>query len=122
MATAYFVIARGNMRFSDLPAHVGFVWLPRASRSQRCCWWDKARARGRARCLRRPVQCGRRPVVDSAVFAVGNTASAAAGAWLMDRKLAFSPALDHPHHLFLIGIGAFLSPVVAASIGALGTC
>jgi diguanylate cyclase (GGDEF)-like protein/PAS domain S-box-containing protein len=50
-------------------------------------------------------------------LAAGTTGGALIGAWLLRRTDAFSVALSRPRHvLSLIGLGAFLAPLVPASV------
>ncbi len=118
VAAAYFVTAQASLRFSGLPAHVSFLWLPAGISLAALLLGGWRLAPGVALgAYAVQLSVGGGPWM-SAAFALGSTGSALCGAWLLDRKLAFSRALDHPRHvLSLIGIGAFLSPVVAATIG-----
>jgi integral membrane sensor domain MASE1 len=49
--------------------------------------------------------------------AAGSTGSALAGASLLARTAGFTPQLERPRHMLaLIGVGAFLAPVISASL------
>ena len=106
------------MRFSGLPGHIGLFWLPAGISLAALLLGGLRLAPGVALgafAVQLSVGGG---LWMSAAFALGSTGSALCGAWLLDRKLAFSRALNHPRDvLSLMGIGASLSPVIAATIG-----
>ena len=56
------------------------------------------------------------PLAVALAVGAGSTASALVGAWLLGRASGFSAQLERPRHMLaLIGIGAFLAPVISAS-------
>ncbi|HYL19996.1 MAG TPA: EAL domain-containing protein [Burkholderiales bacterium] len=121
VAVAYFLTARASMQFSGLPAHISFIWLPAGISLAALLLGGLKLAPGIALgAFLAQFSIGGGWWM-SCLFALGNTSSGLAGAWLLQHKLGFSRALDHPRHLLaLIGVGAFLSPVIAATFGASG--
>jgi diguanylate cyclase (GGDEF)-like protein/PAS domain S-box-containing protein len=122
LAALYFLTARVSMQFSGLPANISFLWLPAGVALVALLLGGLRLAPGvLLGAFAAQYSVDGTPWM-SAAFALGSTASAMTGAWLLERKLAFARALDQPRHLLaLIGIGAFLSPVLAASVGATAT-
>ena len=120
LAVAYFLTARVSMQFSGMPGHISFVWLPAglslAALLVSGLRWAPGIVLG--------AFAAQYSVGGDAwmclVFALGSALSAVAGTWLL-HKLAFSRNLDRPRDvLSLVAIGAFLSPIVAATFGATG--
>ncbi len=57
------------------------------------------------------------PLPVAVAVAAGSTGSALAGASLLARTAGFTPQLERPRHMLaLIGVGAFLAPVISASL------
>jgi diguanylate cyclase (GGDEF)-like protein/PAS domain S-box-containing protein len=119
LAGAYFLTARVSMQFSGMPAHISFVWLPAGLSLAALLIGGLRLAPG--------IVLGSFAAQYSvgggawicAAFALGSTLSAMAGSWVLQRKFSFSRALDHPRDvLSLVAVGAFLSPVIAATVGA----
>jgi integral membrane sensor domain MASE1 len=120
LAVAYFLTARVSMQFSGMPGHISFVWLPAglslAALLVGGVRWAPSIALG---AFVAQYSVGGDAWM-CAVFALGSVLSAVVGTWLL-RKLAFSRALDRPRDvLSLVAVGAFLSPIVAATFGATG--
>jgi diguanylate cyclase (GGDEF)-like protein/PAS domain S-box-containing protein len=121
VAAAYFLTARASMQFSSMSAHISFVWLAAGVSLAALLLGGLRLAPGVAA----GAFAAQYTVGGSAwmcvMFALGSVLSGVAGTWLLQRKLAFSRALDHPRHvLSLICVGAFLSPIIAATFGAAG--
>ena len=122
LAAGYFLTARISMYLSGMPAHISFVWLPAGLALAALLVGGLRLAPG----IIVGAFAAQYSVGGSAwmcaVVALGSTLSAVAGTWLLQRKLAFARTLDHPRHvLSVIAVGAFLSPVIAATFGATGT-
>ena len=110
------------MQFSGMPAHISFVWLPAGLSLAALLFGGLRLAPGIVLgSFARAVQRRRRgpgsaPSLRSAVRSPLWPAP-----WLLQRKLSFSRALDDPRDvLSLIAVGAFLSPIIAATFGATG--
>src|SRR5262249_5805158 len=64
----------------------------------------------------------REPVAAALAAAAGCSASALAATWLLGRASGFTAELRRPRDILaLIGVGAFLAPVLSASLYAAGT-
>jgi diguanylate cyclase (GGDEF)-like protein/PAS domain S-box-containing protein len=121
LAGAYFLTARVSMQFSGMPAHISFVWLPAGLSLAALLFGGLRLAPGIVLgSFAAQYSVGGGPWICT-VFALGSALSAVAGTWLLQRRLSFSRALDHPRDvLSLIAVGAFLSPIIAATFGASG--
>ena len=117
VAAAYFLIARASLQ----AAHTSFVWLP-AGLGLAALLLGGLRLAPAIAIGAFAVQYGAgASTAVCLLFALGGTLSALTGAWVLQHKLRFSRALEHPRHvLSLICVGAFLSSIIAATCSATG--
>src|SRR5262249_31053390 len=118
VAGGYFLTARISMQFSGMPAHISFIWLPAGLALAVLLLGGLRLAAGIAIGAGAAQYSVGGDLWVCIAFALGSTSSAILGGWLLQRKHAFSGALENPRDvLSLIAVGAFLSPVIAASFG-----
>jgi diguanylate cyclase (GGDEF)-like protein/PAS domain S-box-containing protein len=119
LAVVYFLLARIGMLFSVHETYASFVWLPAGFALASVLLAGPGMAIGIAMgAFASHFEAGE-TLLPALAIAAGNSVSALAGAWILERKLNFSRTLDEPRDLLaLIGIGAFASPILAATIGA----
>ena len=119
LALVYFLLARVGMLFSVHSAHTSVVWLPSGLALAAILLAGPRLMTGVALGAFAAHYSAGGMLVPALVIALGNSLSAFAGAWLLERRFAFSRTLEQPRDLLrLIGIGAFGAPIIAATIGA----
>ena len=122
LAAAYFLTARASLSLSGgLPAHFGAVWLPAGLSLGALLVGGLRLAPGIALGAFAFQYSAGDSAWLCALFALASTLCAAGGAWVLRRKLALARALTRPRDLLaVVAVGALLSPIVPAVLGATG--
>jgi len=117
LAVVYFLLARISMLFSVHSAHVSYIWLPAGLALAALLAGGPRLIFGVALGAFAAEYSDGSALLPALAIALGNSASAFAGAWALQR-LSFSRSLEHPRHLLMLtGVGAFAAPIVSATIG-----
>ncbi len=98
------------------------LWLPAGAALAAVLLGGRRLAPGVALGVFAAALVAREPIAVALAAAIGSTVSALAGTWLLSRASGFTSELRRPRDvLALIGVGAFLAPVLSASLYAAGT-
>src|SRR5262249_24870615 len=118
LAVAYFLLARLSMLFSAERANLSFVWLPAGLALGAILLGGPGLILGILLGAFAADYAASGTLITPLIASLGSTLSALLAAWLLDRRFSFSPTLEQPRDLLtLIGIGAFATPMIAATLG-----
>ena len=122
VAAACFACAQAGPLLISPGAPSTPLWLPAGAALAALLLGGRRLAPGVSLGVFAAVLANGQPMIEAVAVAVGSTASALGAAWLLSAASGFTLDLRRPRDMLsLIGVGAFLAPLVSASFYAAAT-